>query len=54
MTYKNLRLSLISLLLMLCGTVFAGEITINASDISGAATEATTFSGVTFLAEKNN
>ena len=52
--YKTLRFMLVSLLMMLCGTVFAEEVTINASDISGAATEAVTVQGFTFEAAKNN
>ncbi|MBQ3631919.1 MAG: chitobiase/beta-hexosaminidase C-terminal domain-containing protein [Prevotella sp.] len=50
---KILRFSLITLLMMLCGTTFALEKTFSASEISGAATEAITINGVTFEAAKN-
>ncbi len=51
---KTLRFSILSMLLMLCGTAFADEVTISAADMQNAATEATTVNGITFLAEKNN
>ncbi len=51
---KTLRFSILSMLLMLCGTAFADEVTISAADMQNPATEATTVNGITFLAEKNN
>ena len=53
---KNLRFSLITLLMMLCGTAFAEERErdFSAEEIAGAATEAITVEGVTFEAVKNN
>ena len=52
---KTLRLSLLSMLFMLCGGMaWADEVTISASDLEGAIESSKTVSGVTFSAKKNN
>lgn len=39
---------------LFCGQALANDVTINAADMQGAATEATEVNGITFFAEKNN
>ena len=52
---KTLRFSLLSMLLMLCGTVFAADdVTISAEKLSGLPEGPVTVNGYTFTAEKNN
>lgn len=52
---KTLRFSLLSMLMMLCGSVFAADdVTISAEKLSGLPEGPVTVSGYTFTAEKNN